>query len=70
MKTLPEILGEIKRRVREVREDSRKLISSFKRERQKTATEIREKIRRRVSEIRSASRQLIITSRRWRTGRP
>jgi len=70
MKTLPEILGEIRRRTGEVRAASRRLISTFKRERQKAATEVREKIGRRVVEIKSASRQFIATSRRWRTGRP
>jgi glucose-6-phosphate-specific signal transduction histidine kinase len=70
MKTLPEILGEIRRKTGEVRAASRRLISTFKRERQKVATEVREKIGRRVVEIKSASRQLIATSRRWRTGRP
>jgi len=70
MKTLPEILGEIRRRTGEVRANSRRLISTFKRARQKAAADVREKLGRRVAEIKSASRQLIAASRRWRTGKP
>lgn len=70
VKTLPEILGEIRRRTREVRAKARELILTAKRERQKMTVDVRGKIRKRVAELRSVSRQLIATSRHWRTGRP
>ncbi|MCL6578973.1 MAG: hypothetical protein K6T73_06245 [Candidatus Bathyarchaeota archaeon] len=77
MKVLPEILKEIKGKVRENRAEARKiraeaksLLSRFQREREKMVAETKAKAAGRVKKLKAETLKLITSSRYWRTGAP